>query len=330
MIKNTRLGINKERRTVNKPSEKFKKIYVDDWNPEDDTSKDINPLYQNKYQGKILFGKGMLAGIDEEEQKVDINKKKHNDTDGREVAISWQDKPASEMTTRDWMILREDNNIIVQGKRVPYPFIRWKELNVDKKILEAISEIGYEKPSPIQMQAIPIVLDKRDLVGIAPTGMGKSWAFLIPMIQFFLNLPKITGESIADGPYGLVLAPTRELSIQIEAELNRLSQFTHLRTAWLIGGRSANEQSSKISRGWEVIIGTPGRILDCLNKRLLVLNQCFYLILDEADKMIEMDLVEDVTKILSFIEEHALETILSHLDPETKSEFVNKLHIFRK
>lgn len=230
------------------------------------------------------------------------------------------------MTQRDWMILREDNDIMVQGNKVPPPFMRWRDLNVNPKILDAITDIGYEKPSPIQMQAIPVALDKRDLVGIAPTGMGKSCAFLTPMIDFFMHLPKIEGEAISDGPYGLILAPTRELAIQIEAEFLRLSKYTHLRTACLIGGRSANEQSSKISRGCEVIIGTPGRILDCLNKRLLVLNQCFYLILDEADKMIEMDLVNDVTTILSHIEEESLRTILSHLDEFEQQELMRKLN----
>ena len=146
------------------------------------------------------------------------------------------------------------------------------------------------------------------------------------MIDFFMNLPKIQGESINDGPYGLILAPTRELAIQIEAEFLKLSKYTHLRTACLIGGRSANEQSSKISRGCEVIIGTPGRILDCLKKRLLVLNQCFYLILDEADKMIEMDLVDDVNNIMSNIEEESLTTILSHLDEDLQHEFLRKLN----
>lgn len=94
----------------------------------------------------------------------------------------------------------------------------------------------------------------------------------------------------------------------------------------MIGGRSASEQSSKISRGCEVIIGTPGRILDCLRKRLLVLNQCFYLILDEADKMIEMDLVDDVSEIMNHIEEESLSTICSHLPPDLEKEFLNKLN----
>lgn len=135
------------------------------------------------------------------------------------------------MTNRDWMIFREDNDIMVQGVKIPPPFMRWKDLKVHPKILDAISEIGYEKPSSIQMQAIPVGLDKRDLVGIAPTGMGKSCAFLVPMIDFFMYLPKIVGEAVNDGPYGLILAPTRELAIQIESEFIRLSKFTHLRSA---------------------------------------------------------------------------------------------------
>jgi len=116
---------------------------------------------------------------------------------------------------------------MVQGAKIPPPFMRWSDLKVHPKILDAIADTGYEKPSQIQMQAIPVALDKRDLVGIAPTGMGKSCAFLTPMIDFFMNLPKIEGESINDGPYGLILAPTRELALQIENEFINLSKYTH-------------------------------------------------------------------------------------------------------
>lgn len=319
LIKANKLGNNKKKRKLQKPSEKFRKIYVDDWNPEDDTTQIASGIGVTKYQPKPLFGKGHIVGVENDVLKEE-KKSKYNDE------IPYHKKQSHEMTNRDWMIFREDNDILVQGTKVPPPLMGWRDLNAHPKVLDAIRDIGYEKPSPIQMQAIPVALDKRDLVGIAPTGMGKSCAFLTPMIDFFMNLPKIEGESINDGPYGLILAPTRELAIQIENEFLKLSKYTHLRTACLIGGRSASEQSTKISRGCEVIIGTPGRILDCLKKRLLVLNQCFYLILDEADKMIEMDLVEDVTSIIGSIEEEALTTILSHLDPDLQDEFLHKLN----
>ena len=116
-----------------------------------------------------------------------------------------------------------------------------------------------------------------------------------------MNLPKIQGELAENGPYALIMAPTRELAQQIELEFKKLTNQTRLRSVVVVGGKSVQEQGSVISRGVEIVIGTPGRIEDCLDKRLLVLNQCYFVILDEADKMIEMDLEESVNNILSSI-----------------------------
>jgi len=231
LIKNKKLGIKKEKKKVQKPSDKFKKVYVDDWNPDDDTSQDINPIFQKKYEPKVLFGKGMIGGIHLEEQKLNEKSRKIQESINSGSRVDFDNKALQDMTKRDWMIVRENNDILVQGSKVPPPFIRWSDLRVNSKILDAIADIGYEKPTSIQMQAIPVALDKRDLIGIAPTGMGKSCAFLTPMIDFFMYLPKIEGESINDGPYGLILAPTRELAIQIEKEFINLCKYTHLRSA---------------------------------------------------------------------------------------------------
>jgi len=154
---------------------------------------------------------------------------------------------------------------------------------------------------PIQMQAIPIGMSFRDMIGLAPTGSGKSAAFLIPLINLLLKLPPVKDEVAQDGPYSIIMAPTRELAIQIEKEFRKLSQDTHLRSIVVVGGKSAEEQGSAISRGVEVVIGSPGRIEDLVKRRYLVLNQCFYVILDEADKMIDLEMEESVNFILESI-----------------------------
>ncbi len=144
----------------------------------------------------------------------------------------------------------------------------------------------------------------RDMIGLAPTGSGKSAAFLLPMVSFLLNQPPIEGNLIQDGPYALVMAPTRELAQQIEKEFVKLTENTHLRSVVIVGGKSAEEQGSIISRGIEIVIGTPGRIEDFLTKRTLELNQCYFVVLDEADKMIDYNLEDSVNAIIGAIPEH--------------------------
>ena len=143
----------------------------------------------------------------------------------------------------------------------------------------------------------------RDMIALAPTGSGKSAAFLIPLIMFLMRQPPIRGQLIQDGPYAMIMAPTRELAQQIDQEFRKLAAYTRLRSVVIVGGKSAEEQSSVISGGVEVIIGTPGRIEDCLSRRTLVLNQCFFVVLDEADKMIDYNFEEAINKIFATIPE---------------------------
>lgn len=154
---------------------------------------------------------------------------------------------------------------------------------------------------PIQMQAVPIGMNMRDMIGLAPTGSGKSAAFLIPLISFLLIQPPVSGKLIEDGPYAMIMAPTRELAQQIEKEFVKLTAGTRLRSVVVVGGKSAEEQGSIIAGGVEVIIGTPGRIEDCLDRRILVLNQCFFVVLDEADKMIDYNFEEAIKRIFNCI-----------------------------
>ena len=153
------------------------------------------------------------------------------------------------------------------------------------------------------MQAIPVGQQLRDMMGLAPTGSGKSCAFLLPMIGFLMRMPPVVGWVAENGPYGLIMAPTRELAQQIDLEFQKLAANTRLRSIVVVGGKSAQEQSAAIRKGVEIVIGTPGRIEDLLDKRDLVLSQCYFVILDEADKMIEMDLEESVNTIIESIPE---------------------------
>lgn len=213
----------------------------------------------------------------------------------------WSQKKLGEMNERDWRIFREDFDIRIQGGRATLPIRYWQESHIPEPLLRAIENAGYEDPSPIQRQAIPIGLANKDIIGIAETGSGKTCAFLVPLIAYLLKLPPEYSQRCHEqGPLAVVLAPTRELAEQIEKECIKLAQYTSLRTACIIGGQntSPEEQGLKLRSGIEVVIGTPGRMLDCLRNNHLVLNQCNYVVLDEADRMIDMGFDEQVMEIL--------------------------------
>jgi ATP-dependent RNA helicase DDX23/PRP28 len=159
--------------------------------------------------------------------------------------------------------------------------------------------MGYEKPSPIQRQAIPVGMNKRDLIGIAETGSGKTASFVIPLLCYLLQLPKMYIERCSDqGPLSLIMAPTRELAQQIQVETTKLARFTSFTSLAVVGGQSIEEQGFALRKGVEILIGTPGRMVDCMSQNLLVLNQCNYVVLDEADRMVDMGFGDQVVTIL--------------------------------
>ena len=212
----------------------------------------------------------------------------------------WSEKSLEDMTERDWRIFREDFDIRVQGGRAPRPIRYWNEAPFPESISKAIADAGYEKPSPIQRQAIPIGLAHRDIIGIAETGSGKTCAFLVPMLCYLLKLPALFLSRCAEeGPLSIILAPTRELAQQIDEECIKLCKYTGFHTACIVGGQSIEDQGFKLRRGVEIAVGTPGRILDCIKNHYMVLNQCNYVIMDEADRMIDMGFEDQVIEVLN-------------------------------
>ena len=211
----------------------------------------------------------------------------------------WSEKPLTSMTERDWRIFREDFDIRVQGGRATLPLRFWKEGNFPDEVMKAIEAMGYEKPSPIQRQAIPIGQAKRDIIGIAETGSGKTAAFVIPLLCYMLQLPaEFIGRCADEGPLAIVMAPTRELAQQIDEECQKLAKFTKFDTVCVVGGQSIEEQGFRLRKGVHIVIGTPGRLIDCIENNYLVLNQCNYVVLDEADRMIDMGFEPQVVGVL--------------------------------
>ena len=168
----------------------------------------------------------------------------------------------------------------------------FNELGLSIKLLKAIEELGYKHPTPIQKNSIPIALMGRDILGSAQTGTGKTASFTLPMIDI-LSL----GKSKARMPRSLILTPTRELAQQISLSFEKFSKFHNLSLALLIGGVPFTEQDKKLNRGVDVLIATPGRLLDHFERGNLLFNAVKILVIDEADRMLDMGFIPDIEKI---------------------------------
>ena len=169
-------------------------------------------------------------------------------------------------------------------------------LGLSPEILKAVADTGYTTPTPIQAQGIPVVLERRDLIGIAQTGTGKTASFTLPMIEMLSR-----GRSKARMPRALVLEPTRELADQVAESFNRYSKYSKLSHALLIGGVSMDDQTRKLDRGVDVLIATPGRLLDHFERGRLMLSQVNILVIDEADRMLDMGFIPDVERICKLL-----------------------------
>ncbi|MFV0515248.1 MAG: DEAD/DEAH box helicase [Jhaorihella sp.] len=171
---------------------------------------------------------------------------------------------------------------------------KFSDLNLSPKVLQAIAEAGYETPTPIQAGAIPAALEGRDVLGIAQTGTGKTAGFVLPMITMLAR-----GRARARMPRSLVLCPTRELAAQVAENFDTYSKHVKLTKALLIGGVSFKEQDALIDRGVDVLIATPGRLLDHFERGKLLLTGVQIMVVDEADRMLDMGFIPDIERIFS-------------------------------
>ena len=172
--------------------------------------------------------------------------------------------------------------------------IKFTDLNLDTKVLKAIADAGYETPTPIQAGAIPPTLEGKDVLGIAQTGTGKTASFTLPMITLLDR-----GRARARMPRSLVLCPTRELAAQVAENFDTYSKYSKLTKALLIGGVSFKEQDKLIDRGVDVLIATPGRLLDHFERGKLLLTGVQIMVVDEADRMLDMGFIPDIERIFS-------------------------------
>ena len=174
--------------------------------------------------------------------------------------------------------------------------MNFSELGLGDGVLKAVEDAGYSTPTPIQEKAIPVVLMGRDILGCAQTGTGKTASFTLPMIDILAS-----GRAKARMPRSLILEPTRELAAQVADNFDTYGKYHKLSKALLIGGSSMNEQMKVIDRGPDVLIATPGRLLDLFERGRLLMTDVKTLVIDEADRMLDMGFIPDVEKIVSLI-----------------------------
>ncbi|GIZ49758.1 hypothetical protein CKM354_001278500 [Cercospora kikuchii] len=293
-----------------------------EWNAEEDTSPDYNPIYATRTENNF-FGRGRLGGFADDAtdaqarayalaiaerdpeagkqraaQILEMERRKREEGGRNGIDKHWSEKKLEHMRERDWRIFKEDFNISTKGGSIPNPMRSWSESGLPKRLLDIVDQVGYKDPSPIQRAAIPIAMQSRDLIGVAVTGSGKTAAFLLPLLTYISELPALDEMTKNDGPYAIILAPTRELAQQIEIEAKKFATPLGFTCVSLVGGHSIEEQSYNMRDGAEIIIATPGRLVDCIERRVLVLSQCCYIIMDEADRMIDLGFEEPVNKIL--------------------------------
>lgn len=171
----------------------------------------------------------------------------------------------------------------------------FKELNIIEPIYRALSEKGYAVPTPIQHKAIPVILSKQDILGLAQTGTGKTAAFAIPIIQHFCNEKPLPGKKKIRA---LILTPTRELAIQINECFTDYAKYTLLRHCVIFGGVKQKSQTDELNRGVDILIATPGRLIDLMSQGFINLNDITHFVLDEADRMLDMGFIHDIKRIL--------------------------------
>ena len=189
----------------------------------------------------------------------------------------------------------------------------FSELPLANPLQRAVRAVGYEQPTPIQEKSIPSLLEGKDLLGIAQTGTGKTAAFALPILQLLLDSGKFRAPKTCRA---LILLPTRELAIQVEDCFKQYAQFTAISTACIFGGVSDVSQKRNLIRGVDVLVATPGRLLDLINQKAVSLKALEFFVLDEADRMLDMGFIHDIRKVVALLPQNRQNLFFSATMPD--------------
>jgi ATP-dependent RNA helicase DDX46/PRP5 len=219
----------------------------------------------------------------------------------------------------------EHDNIRVRGKGCPKPIKGFYQCGLVDRIQKVLEKLGYHQPTSIQMQALPAVMSGRDVIGIAKTGSGKTLSFLLPMLRHIMDQPALRP---GEGPIGLVMAPTRELAMQIHTEFLKFTKALGLRAVCVYGGAGVATQIAELKRGAEIVVCTPGRMIDmlCTNAgRVANLQRVTFLVLDEADRMFDMGFEPQITRIIQNTRPDRQTVLFSATFPRTVEALAKKI-----
>lgn len=243
-----------------------------------------------------------LLAITNKRKKKDIPAVDYSKIEIEPIRKNFWVEPAelSALTELEVADLRlELDGIKVNGKDVPKPVQKWAQCGLTRQTLDVVDNLGYEKPTPIQMQALPALMSGRDVIGVAKTGSGKTVAFLLPMFRHIKDQSPLKDT---DGPIGLIMTPTRELAVQIHRDCKPFLKSMGLRAVCAYGGAPIRDQIAELKRGAEIVVCTPGRMIDLLaanQGRVTNLRRVTYVVLDEADRMFDMGFEPQVMKIFA-------------------------------
>ncbi|KAL6504988.1 DEAD-box ATP-dependent RNA helicase 24 [Orobanche gracilis] len=250
---------------------------------------------------------GMIE-YDSEDNPIVLDKKKieplaaldHSSIDYEPFSKDfYEENPSiSGMSDQDVVEYRNSLAIRFSGFDVPRPIKTFEDCGFSAELMKAIGKQSYEKPTPIQCQALPIVLSGRDIIGIAKTGSGKTASFVLPMIMHIMDQPELQKE---EGPIGVICAPTRELANQIYLEAKKFSKAYGIRVSAVYGGMSKLDQFKELKAGCEVVVATPGRLIDMIKMKALTMLRATYLVLDEADRMFDLGFEPQIRSIVGQI-----------------------------
>ena len=200
-----------------------------------------------------------------------------------------------------------------------YMTSNFSNLSLAPQLAKAVAEMGYETMTPIQEQAIPVVLEGKDVMGAAQTGTGKTAAFALPLLQRMMKHENASTSPARHPVRALVLLPTRELAVQVAEQVELYAKYTNLRSAVVFGGMDMKPQTLALKAGVEVLVATPGRLLDHIEAKNAVLNQVEYVVLDEADRMLDIGFLPDLQRILSYLPKQRITLLFSAtFSPEIK------------
>ncbi|OVA19196.1 DNA/RNA helicase [Macleaya cordata] len=262
---------------------------------------EINPTEQFIQQEKEL-----IEHLSDKKTLVSVSELAKGITYTEPLVTGWKPPlPIRKMSSRKCDSIRKQWNIVVDGDEVPQPIKNFEDMRFPEPVLKKLREKGILKPTPIQVQGLPVILSGRDMIGISFTGSGKTLVFVLPLIMMALQEEMMMPIGNGEGQFGLVICPSRELAKQtyevVEQFLMPLKEngYPELRPLLCIGGVDIRSQLEVVKKGVHIVVATPGRLKDLLSKKMMNLDNCRYVTLDEADRLVDLGFEDDIRVIFS-------------------------------